>query len=183
MNRRIRIDRLAMVIVSVVTLNACATLRVNSYLERGADFARYRSYAWQRSDVFSTGDPRLDNNRFFTGRVESAVERQLSGRGFEKTGADTADLVIHIHARVDQRLDTNAIDQEYGRCDAEECRPRVYDAGTLLLDFIDTRTNTLAWRGWAEGSLDGVIDDQQWMEETIDRAVEKILARLPPPGR
>ena len=179
MNRRIRIDRLAMVIVAAVTLNACATLRVDSYLERGADFARYRSYAWRLSDTFSTGDPRLDNNRFFTERVESAVDRQLRGRGFEKTGSDTADLVVHIHARVDQRLDTNAFDQEYGRCDAEECRPRVYDAGTLLLDFIDTRTNTLAWRGWAEGSLDGVIDDQQWMEETVDKAVERILARLP----
>ena len=55
----------------------------------------------------------------------------------------------------------------------------VYDAGTLLLDFIDTRTNTLAWRGWAEGSLDGVIDDQQWMEKTLDEAVESILERLP----
>ena len=179
MNRRIRIDRLAMVIVAAVTLNACATLRVDSYLERGADFAHYRSYAWAASDAFSTGDPRLDNNRFFTERVESAVDRQLRGRGVEKTGADTADLVVHIHTRVDQRLDTNAFDQEYGRCDAEECRPRVYDAGTLLLDFIDTRTNTLAWRGWAEGSLDGVIDDQQWMEETVDKAVERILARLP----
>ena len=80
---------------------------------------------------------------------------------------------------MDQQLDTRAIDREYGRCDVEECRPRVYDAGTLLLDFIDTRTHTLAWRGWAEGSFDGVIDDQQWMEETIDKAVERILARLP----
>ena len=54
-----------------LALNACATLRVNSYLERGADFARYRSYAWRLSDAFSTGDPRLDNNRFFSERVES----------------------------------------------------------------------------------------------------------------
>ena len=179
MLRPAHVERLAVVIAAVLTLNGCATLRVGSHLERGADFARYRSYAWRLSDTFSTGDPRLDNNRFFSERVESAVDRQLRDRGFEKTGSGTADLVIHIHARVDQRLDTSAIDQEYGRCDVEECRPRVYDAGTLLLDFIDTRTNTLAWRGWAEGSLDGVIDDQQWMEETIDKAVEKILAQLP----
>jgi hypothetical protein len=179
MSRPAQVERLAMVIAAILTFNACATLRVDSYLARGADFARYRSYAWRLSDAFSTGDPRLDNNRFFSERVESAVDRQLRGRGFEKTGADAADLVIHIHARVDQRLDTNAIDREYGRCEVEECQPMVYDAGTLLLDFIDTRTNTLAWRGWAEGSLDGVIDDQQWMEKTIDEAVESILERLP----
>ena len=181
MSRLAQVERLAMVIATILILHGCATLRVNSYLERGADFGRYRSYAWAASDAFSTGDPRLDNNRFFSERVESAVDRQLRGRGFEKTRADVADLVIHIHARVDQRLDTNTIDQEYSRCDVEECRPMVYDAGTLLLDFIDTRRNTLAWRGWAEGSLDGVIDDQQLMEETIDKAVESILERLPRP--
>jgi hypothetical protein len=50
-----------------LALAGCATLRVNSYVEeRGADFARYRSYAWAEREAFSTGDPRLDNNRFFS---------------------------------------------------------------------------------------------------------------------
>lgn len=156
MNRRIRIDRLVMVIAAAVTLNACATLQVHSYRERGADFGRYHSYAWGAPDAFSTGDPRLDNNRFFSERVEGAVDRQLAGRGLEKTGAGAADLVIHLHTRVDQRLDT-----------------------TLMLDFIDGRTNRLAWRGWAERVLDGVVDDQHVMEEAVDNAVERILAQLP----
>jgi hypothetical protein len=98
----------------------------------------------------------LDNNRFFSERVEAAVDRQLQRRRLEKTGAGAADLVIHLHTRVDQRLDT-----------------------TLMLDFIDGRTNRLAWRGWAEGILDGVVDDQHVMEEAVDNAVERILARLP----
>jgi hypothetical protein len=87
--------------------------------------------------------------------------------------------VIHIHARVDQRIESDAIDREYSRCESGGCRPFVYDAGTLLLDFIDTRTHQLAWRGWAERSLDGAIDNQDWLEATIDDAVAKILARLP----
>jgi Domain of unknown function (DUF4136) len=178
-----RIERLAVVIAAILTLNACATLRINSYLERGVDFGRYRSYAWGPSDTFSTGDPRLDNNPFFSERVQSAVDRQLTTRGLEKTRAGASDLVVHIHASVTQRLDMDAIDREYRRCDIADCRAMVYEAGTLMLDFIDTRTNTLAWRGWAEGSLDGVIDDQRWMEETVDKAVERILTRLPRPAR
>ena len=47
------------------------------------------------------------------------------------------------------------------------------------IDFVDARTNTLVWRGWSEGNFDGVIDDQAWMEEQIDRAVIRILERLP----
>jgi len=37
----------------------------------------------------------------------------------------------------------------------------------------------LIWRGWAEGSIEGVIDNQTWMESRIDEAVAKILERLP----
>jgi uncharacterized protein DUF4136 len=55
----------------------------------------------------------------------------------------------------------------------------VYDAGTLFVDLVDTRTNRLVWRGWAEGSVDGVIDNQEWMEQRIDHVVTRILQRLP----
>ena len=48
-----------------------------------------------------------------------------------------------------------------------------------MVDLMDRRTNRLAWRGWAESSFDGVVDNQEWMEATIDKAVARILARLP----
>jgi hypothetical protein len=132
-------------------------MRVHSYADRGADFSRYRSYAWAPADGVSTGDPRLDNNRFFSQRVEEAVDMQLAARGFERASAATADLLVRVHARMVQRD----------------------EVGTLLVDLTDRRTNTLAWRGWADDAFDAVIDDQRWMEATIDNAVARILARLP----
>jgi len=174
-----RPTRLIVLVSATMMLAGCAPLRVNAYLERGADLSRYRSYAWAAREAFETGDPRLDNNRFFSQRVEEAVDMQLAARGFERTSPGAADLLIHIHARVDQRLDTEAFDTTDRHCSAEDCGPQIYDAGTLLVDFIDRRTTRLAWRGWAERSLDGVIDDQRWMEEAIDDAVAKIIARLP----
>ena len=98
---------------------------------------------------------------------------------FEKTGPATADVLLHIHARMEQRLDTAAFDPIDGHCINDDCRPEVYDAGTLMVDFMDRRTNRLAWRGWAERSFDGVIENQEWMEATIDKTVARILARLP----
>jgi hypothetical protein len=178
----LRFTRLAVVAAPsmlALVFAGCATLRVNSYLERGADFSRYRSYAWAERGAFATGDPRLDNNRFFTQRIEEAVDIQLAARGFEKTSAGSADVLVHIHARMDQRLDTAEVDLIDGRCIERDCRPDVYDTGTLMLDFIDGRTNHLVWRGWAERSSDGVVDDQKWMEATIDKTVAGILARLP----
>lgn len=167
--------------VSIVALAlaGCATLSVDSYVARASDFTRYRSYAWAPRGDFSTGDPRLDNNRFFSQRVEEAVDMQLAAHGLEKTTAGAADLLLHIHMRLDQQLDTAAFDRNDQRCIAENCQPDVYEAGTLMVDFMDRRTDRLAWRGWAEGSFEGVIDDQQWMEMTVDKAVARILAKFP----
>jgi hypothetical protein len=62
---------------------------------------------------------------------------------------------------------------------APNCKPFVFDAGTLVIDLVDAGTNKLLWRGWVEASLDSVVDNQHWMEEQIDEAVARILERLP----
>jgi hypothetical protein len=152
---------------------------VGSYEARGIDFARYGSYGWAAADRLSTGDPRLDNNPFFERRLKAGVDRQLAGRGLEQGAAGAPDLVVHYHASVSQRIDLNGIDREFARCEAEECQPFVYEAGTIVLDLVDARTNTLVWRGWAKDSLDGVIDDQSWLEQKVDQAVTRIMATLP----
>ncbi len=174
-----RSTRFVAAVIAALALTACASMTVNSYLERGIDFTRYRTYNFTPTDSASTGDPRLDNNRFFHERVQADVEKQMAARGFEKTAAPNADLLIHYHASITQEIDVNDIDRESGYCRTNDCRPYVYDAGTLLFDFVDRRTRMLVWRGWAKGSMDRVLDSQEWMEQKIDDAVTRILARLP----
>ena len=125
------------------------------------------------------GDPRLDNNRFFDERVRRQVESRLSARGFEKTEAATPDLLVHYHASFSQEIDVREMDRSYASSVMDR-QPVVYDAGTLFVDLVDTRAKTLVWRGWAEGSMDGAIDDQAVMEARVDDAVMRILRRLPP---
>jgi hypothetical protein len=169
--------RMAILTLATATLAGCATMRVNSFVERGVDFAQLRTYNWAPAEMLFTGDPRLDNNTFFQERLQTAVEKQLAAKGFEKITSSTPDLLLHYHASVGQEVDANGADQRYGFCD--DCRPEVYDAGTILIDFVGGRSNKLVWRGWAEGTLDGVVDNQAWMEETVDAAVARILQRLP----
>ena len=162
-----------------LVLAGCASMQVNSYVGRGADFTQYRSYAWAASERLSTGDPRLDNNPFFQDRLRADVEKQMANRGFEKRAAGAPDLVVHYHASVNQRIDINGVDREFGYCERGECQPFVYESGTIVLDLVDARTNTLVWRGWAKDSIEGVIDNQDWMEQKIDEAVTRIMATLP----
>ena len=159
------------------TLAGCAPLHVYSFVERGADVSRYRTYDWAVEPPRETGDPRLDSNPFFNDRLHEAVEKELAKRGFEKTDAAVAQLLLHYHVSMKQDIDLGPADPNYGVCDT--CTPTVYDAGTLLIDLMDSRTDKLVWRGWAEGGFDNAIDNQKLMESRIDEAVRKIVEKLP----
>jgi hypothetical protein len=154
----------------------CALKEVGSFEARGFDPRRYQSYRWAGAEQGGTGDPRLDNNRMFVTRVQRAIDGQLARRGLREAPADAADLVVQFRVRTEQRLEAAETDRSGAR---QPAAASVYDAGTLVIDLTDARTDALVWRGWAQGSIDGAVDDQPWLDEVVDRAVTRILDRLP----
>src|SRR5262245_32433590 len=146
--------RASAIAVLVVATSACATMMVSSHVRHDVDFAQYRTFEWGPPDALPTGDPRLDTSPFFNDHMQGAVEKQLAARGIELSSDGLPDLLVHYHANVSQRVDVNRVDQRYGYCYAEDCGVRVmeYEAGTLVLDVVDARTNRVVWRGWAQDS-------------------------------
>ena len=168
-------------LAGVIGIVACAPMQVRTYVPRDSDMRKYHTYGWAPAGAFETGDPRLDNNTIFIERLQNAVDRQMVRKGWASAPARQADLVIHFHARINQRLDL--ADVPSGQVNEDSGGgPLVYDAGTLLLDFVEPRSSTLVWRGWAEGSVEGVIDNQASMNEKIDTAVARILETFPTPA-
>lgn len=177
MNSLQRRGSLALVVLFTLALAGCAARTSQySYLERGADLTRYQRYSWGPADRTATGDPRLDNNEIVQQRIQTAVEKQLSTRGFEKTTSGSPDLLVHYHTSVEQRIDLRDAEPS---APCTDCAPFIYDAGTLVIDLVDAKTDHLIWRGWSEGSIDGVIDNQTLMEARIDESVKKIFDQLP----
>jgi hypothetical protein len=163
----------------------CATMDVSSHVERGLDFTQYRTFDWGPADALPTGDPRLDKDPFFQDHVQGAVEKALAARGFERSAPGVRpDLQIHYHASVTERLDVSGVDRAYGACSGADCPARVteYEAGTLVIDIVDMRTNRVVWRGWAQDTvrLETVLNDRDTMERRINEAVTRILRQLPP---
>ena len=170
---------LAMAVLTSVAIAGCA-MTVKSFVERGTDFGRYRTFQVGPPEALVTGDPRLDNNTVFQDHLQGAIERQLVARGLVHAEG-TPDLLVHFHASVTQEVNANDADYKLGYNPGSEDNPRpsVFDAGSLTIDVIDTRTNRLVWRGWADRSFDSEIDDQPRLERRIDAAVAHILQRLP----
>ena len=169
---------LAGVLAMGLAFGACAPMTVRSFTARGTVFSRYRTYAWAQDLARATGDPRLDNNQFLFERLRADAERELAKRGLEKSAWGTSDLILHYHVNVAQQLDAPAADRSYATCTACPA-PALFDAGTILFDLVDARTKLLIWSGWADASIDGVIDNQDLLEAQVDRAVARIVATIP----
>jgi hypothetical protein len=160
--------------IAAVTLAGCMTMTVESYLAPGVHLRGYHTYDWAPVTAEATGDPRLDNNRFFDERVRAAVDRQLGSNHFERSAEP--ELLVRYHARVTQEILFERAELEGG--DAEDRVPELDDTATLVIELVDARTYQLAWRGWAKGSFEGSIDSQMWMEKRIDEAVKLIMQLL-----
>ena len=176
-----RFLRLAALAIAALAATGCAAaLTVSAHKDPTVDFTKYRTYEWAVRDALPANDPRLSDNPDFKDRLEGAVERQMAARGFEKAGS-APDLLVHYHASTSNRIDVNRIDSDYGYCYEDDCRVRVmeYEAGTVVIDMVDARTNRLVWRGWARGALDDMLDPDS-MARRLNDAVARMLTLLPP---
>lgn len=169
---------------AALAIAGCATMNVSSHVERGVSFVDYVTYDWGPPDNLPVGDPRLDNNPLFNDYLQGAIEKKLAAKGFDRAKAgQPADLLVHYHASVNQKLDVYGVDTRYGYCYAN-CEPQVvdYELGTLVVDIVDARTKKVVWRGWAQEAMNGIIDNQERLEKQVDEGVTKMMLRLPRGG-
>jgi hypothetical protein len=178
-----RLLRLAVSAVVVIPLasGCAATISAGAHVDRAVDFSRYETFDWGPADALPTGDPRLDRDPDFQDHMLGAVERGLASRGMTLSAPGTSDLLVHYHANVTERFDADRFHRVYGYCGAAGCPPEPvrYEAGTLVVDVIDSRTHTLVWRGWARTGVEELLRDSRTMAKTIDRAVDEMLQQMP----
>jgi len=174
----------AILALSAVVLAGCATtMGAGAYAQRGLELSRYRTYDWGPADALPTGDPRLDKDPDFRDHLEGAVEKQLAAKGFVRATQETGrpDLLLHYHASIDTRIDVGQTEREYGACRNGDCQSWVvnYEAGTLVLDMVDAKSERLIWRGWAQDSVAPMLADRNRMRQKIQEAVGRMMGRFP----
>lgn len=166
--------------IAGVAAGCASAMTAGSYVRPQLTVAAYHSFAWGPADALPTGDARLDDNAQFRDTFEGAVEKALAARGF--VHADTApDLYLHYHASIDRRIDVDRTERAYGYCHGSGCDPWVieYEAGTIVLDVIDARTQELIWRGWAQDSVEPILSRRDRLVEKAREAVGRMMASFP----
>lgn len=153
---------------------SCSSISVRHDYDPQVDFSQFETFNFLK---MSKGSPEslLDK------RVKNAVRAELEGKGLRQSRRP--DFLVAYHANARNKVDVTAWGYRYrprwGTWGARGVTVDRYKQGTLILDFIETRSKEMIWRGVATGVLDQNPTPEK-MEKQVNQSVQKILEKFPP---
>jgi hypothetical protein len=170
-------------------------MQVSSDYDADADFTALHSYDWLPPPKIKSGDPKIQYGSLAEARVKRLVEEQLAGKGYVRD-AGQPDFLLTCHVAVEDKVSVTYTNELYGygpgwgtgyrRNISHYGYPGTaamvseYQQGTLLLDVVKADNKQLIWRGTATAEVYPELG-QEAREKRLRKAVQKILARFPPP--
>ena len=98
--------------------------------------------------------------------------------------SDDPDFLIAMQTMSKEKVRHSPEAWGYGyglRWHSHKYRTRTYDEGTLVLDFVDTASKKLIWRGTAKGLVESNRTPEE-LDDLVNEAVKKTLKNFPPPS-
>lgn len=162
-------------IVAVALLTTCslatAGFKVKVEKDPEADFAVYKTYAWQKGlNAAYENIQRV---------IEKNVERELTQVELAKADKDQADLYVVSYTLGEQLQGTlggfyRQPDWAWGIITVEN---RLITKGTLVVDLVDVKENKVVWRGVAQGN----VANTEQAVRVIEQVTKKMFRKYPAP--
>ncbi|HEY8160389.1 MAG TPA: DUF4136 domain-containing protein [Methylobacter sp.] len=167
-------------------LTACSTVSVTTDFDHLAPFSQYRTY------TLVPGSQQISLSPSVEAALRDALRTNLARHGISET-SENADLHVVRHVSTKEKLAVHqssdwgygGVPYGYGRYGMWTGAPRTYTdvsqytEGTLILDFVDAKTQKLVFRGIGIGT----VSDPETNAERIKEAVEKIVKDFPTPAK
>ena len=148
--------------------------------DKGAAFSGFKTYAW----VPGTNLKDELNHK----RVVDAIDAQLAAKGFAKVEASAhPDVFVAYHATFDKDLRITGFSSGWGgyRFGGSRSGTATTDTilnGTLVVDIVDAKTGSIAWRGVASKEID-IKANAEKRDKNIKKTAEKLFKNYPPQTR
>ena len=168
--KAIRVIGVLGILLGLLVVSAAAH-SVQSDFDRAFRFSNLKSFSFAVQKRAAT-DP-LATDTLNDGRIRTGLETQLRANGF-RMETETPDFVIAYYVTSKNRL--NVQDYSYGPprlWGSRDIRVNQYAEGTLMVDFIDVRTNQVVWRGRATGVL-----ELKGVDKKINKSTEKLVKQF-----
>jgi hypothetical protein len=169
-------------ILCLVLLAGCSTTAVQHDYDHESDFTSLKTYNWRPVERKS------NISDLAVKTAKDAVNRQLAAKGFSQTSTNP-DFSIAMYLGTQIKRDTMDYGYFYkdhrrhyrarwGRAPLDAYN---YEEGTMIIDFVNAKTNELIWRGSLKEVIDPVVTPER-LHRKLNDAAEKILEDFPPKG-
>lgn len=160
--------------IALFATAGCSGITANSNTAPGANLGNYRTYGWYQP-------PSGEMQSVAEQEVRSALERELAQKGLVPATTEPPDFLVAYHATKQQKV---SVTPSYGPYGYGYWGYRwgsfpdvsTYTEGTLIVDFIDPKTNQVFWRGSAQGVVEHPNNPDL---HRIDTAVAKLVKQYP----
>lgn len=169
----------AVLLLFVLVLSSCNTVRVATDYDRDVNFAQYETFAFFKPGIDKAEISDLDKKR-----ILRAIEEEMLEKGFRKS--DNPDLLVSIFTKTKENI--NIYNNNFGYGYGWGWSPWYWGAGpntvnsttegTLYIDLIDADKKELVWQGMGTAAL--VRDDVDDKVKRINKIVDEILEKYPP---
>jgi len=142
--------------------------------DKTADFSKFKTYTW------TTGVNQLDD--FNNKRVVAAIDSQLAAKGLKKVDANAnADMLVAYHTRFERDVQLTGYSSGWARVGNRNGSARTEEVvnGTLVVDLVDAKSESLLWRGIAQKEIDPKANPDK-RDHEVNKAVEKLFKKFPP---
>ena len=168
--KTIRVMSMLAMMVGLMAMSAAAQ-SVQSDFDRSFRFSDLKTFSFATQNR-AASDP-LASDSLNDGRIRNGLESQLTAGGFHM-GTEKSDFVIAYYVTTKNKL--NVQDFGYGPprwFGSRDIRVNQYSEGTLMVDFIDAKSNQVIWRGRASGTL-----EMKGVDKKISKSVEKLIKQF-----
>jgi len=158
-------------------LTACSTVSVTTDYDRAAQFQQYKTY------TLAPSTDKIGLSPSSRTALEESLRSGLAAHGISEAN-DNADLHVVSHVSTQEQTvvypGTGGAPYFYGRYGmwgggAYYADVSQYTEGTLILDFIDAKTQKLVFRGTGTDT----VSDPETNAKRVREAVTKILEKFP----
>lgn len=171
-----KLIRLLIISSLMVVAFGCSTVSYQYDYDKKVDFASLKTFS------FMPVPAQANISTLNVKRIQDAVRTQLEFKGYTMI-PDNPDFLIAMHL-TKERKKLVIVDRGYSYGSGSYwgtgfSREFEYEEGTFVLDFVDTQSKELIWRGVAKGEIRDDLSPEKRIKR-INEVAQEILSNFPP---
>ncbi len=168
--------RLLIISSLMVVAFGCSIVSVQYDYDTKADFTSLKTFS------FMPVPAQANISTLNVKRIQDALRTQLEFKGHTMI-PDNPDFLISMHLTKEQKK-LVIVDRDYSygigyNWASGLSREYEYEEGTFVLDFVDTKSKELIWRGVAQGEIRDDLSPEKRIKR-INEVAQTILSKFPP---